>query len=203
MKAKHISGVPGQKEGAFQDTESHKKFDSPEAAFTNFDILKTRFLSVNEWQNYCGKSTAEFKLFDENGQHVNRKPQEGDYIRIDIPGPGDFEAKGFDWVEITEMDNNTSEKSCRITCKPSKDPTGQSSKIAHFYSAKTSSTFIISIMGHSLKVGVYLRNELPNSQTGFLNRVRNFLISLGGNTRFTKIQWKSFTNGMLDFQPYL
>ena len=203
MNAKQIPGVPPQNSGAYHDTESLKNIVDPGLVVQKFEILKERFFSVNNWKDYCGKDSADFKLFDSAGSYKDRIPEEGDFIRIDIPGPGDIKAKGYDWVEIVLIDDDYSGDELErylICCRPSKIPGSNGDHISHFYSQESSSTFVISRGQNFIKTAVYGRNEIPNyKKTGFLGRIRNFLISMGGYTQFTKIQWKSYTNGLLDF----
>lgn len=203
MKAKPIPGIPYQVKGAYHDTESRKYFSSPEVAAQNFEILKERFFSINRWKDYCGGWSADFKLFDSTGSFVDRMPKVGDFVRIDIPGPGDLQAKGFDWVEIVKIDHQTYENGLErylIMCRPSKIPDSKSNHIAHFFSRKSSSSFVICKGADWIKAGVYGRNEIPNfSKTDFFGKIRNFIVFIGGSLRLTKIQWKSMTDGLIDF----
>lgn len=203
MKAKKIPLVPEQIKGAYHDTESRKDFLMPELAAQKFDLLKQRFFSINYWKDYCDGLSSEFKLYDEAGLYVERKPQKGDFIRIDIPGPGDLKSNGYDWVQIVMIDDqpyNDEIERHIIICKPSRKPDGKSDRIAHFYSAESSSAFVISRGQNYIKVGVYGRNEIPNTKkSGLWGKIRNFLVSLGGFTRLTKIQWKSLSDGLLEF----
>jgi hypothetical protein len=202
MKPKHIKGVPLQKSGGFHDTESRKQFEQSQTPL-QFEILQKRFLSVNQWKSYCGEAFADFRLFDSDGNPVDREPQKADYIRIDIPGPGESEAKGFDWVEITDIcfhQDNISE-SIMIICRPSRDPQHKKSHhIAHFYSSKATSTFMIYRSPTHLKAGVYGRNETPNFNANFMDIIRNIIIAAGGMMGVAKIQWKQLTDGFLDFE---
>ncbi|WP_034711292.1 hypothetical protein [Chryseobacterium soli] len=204
MKPKHIPGIPEQEKGGFHDTESRKICNDTEAAIQKFAVLKRRFLSVHQWKKYCGKGFADFRLYDGSGKAVERNPQPGDFIRIDIPGPGNVEAKGFDWVEITEIDDQTltgtKSESLMITCRPSKIPgKNTNSHIAHFYTSEATSTFIISRNGNTIQAGIYGRNESPNFNASFFDIIRNSLIAAGGMIGFSKIQWKKLTDGFLDF----
>jgi len=203
MKAKEISGGPQQKKGGFHDTEREKIFDNSTIASQKFEILKKRFLSVNQWNSYCGDKLADFKLYDSYGNFLEQAPQIGNFIRIDIPGPGNNEAKGYDWVQIISMfeENEGQYAKIIITCRPSTIP-GKTENwhIAHFYSAQATSTFIISKEEDRIKMGVYGRNESPNFNTNFLEKIRNIFISLGGIAGFSKIQWKALSDGLLDFE---
>ncbi|SHE41407.1 hypothetical protein [Chryseobacterium takakiae] len=201
MKPKPIPGVPRQKSGGFHDTESTKQYKDIEID-AQFAILKKRFFSINEWKDFCGKASSEFKHFSESGQPVNRIPQRGDFIRIGIPGPGTEEAGGYDWVEIVNIAHRQIDdyESYLISCRPSKDPTKPKGHIAHFYGRSATSNFMIVKEGTILKVGVYGRNEKPNFNAGFLDKVRNFLIAAGGMIGIAKIQWKLLAEGLLDFK---
>ncbi len=202
MRAKQIPGVPEQVKGSFHDTESQQHFDDPLTARQHFEVLKERFFSINRWNTICGKKLADFRLYDSYGQPVDRVPRTGDFIRIDIPGPGNTEAKGFDWVKITDILQEKDERSERILiiCNPSASPQNDSSGIAHFYSSEATSTFLISCKANTLETAVYGRNESPNLKTTFINTLRSLLIALGGMCGLSKIQWKSLTDGLLNFK---
>ena len=203
MEAKQIPGVPVQKKGAFHDTESKRSFESEELVANHFEILKDRFFCIHRWKEYGGDLSADFRLFDCDGSYVERMPRKGDYIRIDIPGPGDIKAKGYDWVEVMQIDDRCYGDELErylLVCRPSAVPQSNKEHIAHFYARESSSSFIISRGIDYIKVGIYGRNEVPNiSRTGFFGRIRNLLVSIGGFFQLSKIQWKSLADGFLDF----
>jgi hypothetical protein len=189
--------------GGFHDTESQKNYDTAFIASEKLTILKERFFSISQWKSFSGKSFADFKLFDSAGKHVNQMPETGNFIRIDIPGPGEREANGYDWVEIISISHQQTEntESFTIICKPSTIPGNNTgSHIAHFYSDKATSTFIISRENQTIRAGIHGRNEFPNFNARFIDKIRNILISLGGMIGFSKIQWKSLADGLLDFK---
>lgn len=203
MKAIQIPGIPTQENGSFHDTESQRDFDSPETTARNFEILKNRFFSVNEWKNYCKKKSADFKLYDANGNHITRFPQENDLIRIDIPGPGNPESKGFEWVKIKKMSKESPTvgeiENFTMICIPANDPKIDNCHIAHFYSEKSSSNFRISRGSKYVKIGIYGRNETPNMNTNLIGKIRNLLIAIGGMFGMSKIQWKVFADEIVKF----
>jgi hypothetical protein len=202
MKPKQINRVPQQQSGGFHDTESQKQFE-PTLLPIKFDILKQRFFSVSRWKSYCGEGFAAFKLYDSKGNIAERPPQKGDFMRIDIPGPGETEAKGYDWVEVTDIcfqEDNYSE-SILITCRPSINPQDRkNSHIAHFYSSIATSTFMIVRTPTHLKAAVYGRNETPNFNAGYIDVIRNLMVAVGGMMGISKVQWKKLTDGFLDFE---
>jgi len=201
MSPKKFKGVPVQKFGGSHDTESRKAFEQ-DLIPLKYKILKERFFSVNKWESYSGKAFAAFKLYNFDGNPVDREPQKGDFIRIDIPGPGEPEAKGYDWVEITDICfyQDSFSESISMTCRPSGDPQNKESRhIAHFYSSAASSTFMISRNIAHLKAAVYGRNERPNWNAQFIDVIRNLATAAGGMMGVAKIQWKQLTDSFLDF----
>ncbi|KAA0129803.1 hypothetical protein FY557_03585 [Chryseobacterium sp. SN22] len=200
MKPKQIPGVPIQKKGGFHDSESTRPCTDSDADL-KFDILKQRFFSINQWKSYAGGASADFRHFDSSGKPADRMPKKGDFIRIEIPGPGNSEGKGYDWVEIVNLshrDTGTA-KSYLMICRPCKEPNKLKGNIVHFYSSAATSNIMISKEGNTLKVGVYGRNETPNFNTGFLNKIRNLFIGTGGMFGFSKIHWKSLAEGLITF----
>lgn len=201
MKAKQIPGIPLHKKGGFHDTESTKQYNEQEID-AKFEILKQRLFSINRWKEYGGDASADFRHFDSSGQPAQRDPIKGDFIRISIPGPGNVEADGFDWVEIVSLSRSHSNayESVLMICSPSKDPNQPEGRIAHFYSKTATSNFLISKEGKILRMGVYGRNEKPNFDCGFIDKVRNFFIGIGGMLGVSKIQWKILAEGLLNFE---
>lgn len=204
MKPKELFGVPIQKKGSYHDTEAKKSYTDPEQVNEGFNTLKERFMLINNWKSYCGEGFADFKLVDSEGRMIERFPLIGDYIRIDIPGPGTVEAKGYDWVEITDLFEEHTHGICldfmMMTCRPSKNPQDKTSEhIVHFYSDHATSTFGIFKGRDFIEAGIYGRNETPNMDAEFIDKARNFLIAAGGMIGISKIQWKTLVDGFLDF----
>jgi hypothetical protein len=205
MKAKIVKGVPEHTKGSFHDTESIRKLNDFNNTVESFKTLKDRVLSVNYWNYYAKGAGADFKLHDKNGNLKKRLPEKGDFIRIDIPGPGNFEARGFDWVQITEMyekkfDDDKIAELLLMECSPSNIPGGENTHIAHFYTAEATSTLII-FRGKdcSIKLGIYGRNETPNMNAGIADKARNLTIAIGGMVGLSKIQWKALADGLINF----
>ncbi|WP_048509780.1 hypothetical protein [Chryseobacterium sp. FH2] len=202
MKAKKVTGIPSQKTGGFHDTESERVFENSLVASEHFDVLKKRFLSTNSWKDYCGEQSADFKLYDHYGNYLEREPQTGDFIRIDIPGPGETEAKGYDWVKINSFFNEKGDDWEKIffICNPSEEPGNKKNRhIAHFYSKQASSTFMILREANFIRMAIYGRNETPNFNANFLDIIRNIFTAVGGMLGIAKIQWKCLADGLIDF----
>lgn len=205
MKPKQIPGVPKHTGGGYHDTESNKCFESKERALEEFDLLKRRFLNINRWKEYAGKGSASFRLYDIEGKPVERIPVQGDYIRIDIPGPGTMEAEGFDWVQVKKISNQflkeNEEENLLIECSPSVDPTQPDPvNIAHFYHKNATSTFMISRSVNCICACIYGRNERPNFKNAPMpDKLRNGLIAVSGMIGLSIIEWKALIEGLLNF----
>ena len=204
MKPKLIPGIPEQKKGNFHDTESRRLFDDVESTKLAFEVLKNRFLDINNWKNHCKEKSADFKLFDPVGNHINNRPKENDLIRINIPGPGNPESNGYEWAKITQItDQNLAvgeEESLTLICEPTTIPgKDNNSHIAHFYSEGSTSNFKITRGSKYIKIGIYGRNETPNMNTTLAGKIRNLLIGVGGMFGMSKIQWKVFADEILKF----
>ena len=204
MEAKIIPGIPSQETGSFHDSEKEKAFDTPESAAEAYEILKKRLLSVNDWKNYCDEKSADFKLYDTNGNPISRFAQEKDLIRINIPGPGNPESNGYECVRIDKLTSTETApnelESLTIICVPTTDPNQTpESHISHFYSDLSTSNFRISRSTSAIKIGVYGRNEKPNMNTNFAGKVRNLMIAVGGMFGMSKIQWEVFAEKIIDF----
>lgn len=200
MKVKKIPGVPQQVKGSFHDTESKRNIEDSSIIDLEFNILKQRFLAINNWRKYCRESSTDFKLCNSSGQIVNRLPEIGDFIRIDIPGPGGSAGKSYDWVQIVQIDADIEDR-VMIQCRPSRCPLKKNSrKIAHFYSCGATSTFMVVKGKGFIQAGIYGRNEYPNLKSGFGDSLRNIMIAIGGMLGFSKIQWKCLADGLLNFK---
>lgn len=204
MNSKQIKGVPDQVKGSFHDTENVRITEDFENTIDNYRILKDRLLSVNYWSYYAKGVGADFKLHDQNGILKKRLPEKGDFIRIDIPGPGNFEARGFDWVQITDMYeqqfiNCEILEMLLIECRPSAIPGKANSHTAHFYTADATSTFILIRGEDFVKLGIYGRNETPNMDANIADKARNLAIAVGGMAGISKIQWKILIESLIGF----
>ena len=203
MQVKYIYGVPKQVKGGYHDTESSKCFKKQQDVRHAFTLLKQRFININHWKEYAGEGGADFRLFDLEGKPVDRPPVAGDYIRIDIPGPGNIEAKGFDWVQVKKISRgflkDNEKENLLMECSPSVDPTlPDPIHIAHFYSAAATSTFMISRTEECIYACIYGRNEQPNfKNAGIPDKFRNGVIAIGGIVGISKMEWKSLTEGLL------
>ncbi len=203
MKPRQIPGVPEHTGGGYHDTESYRCFENEADAQPRFALLQQRFLNINCWEKYAGEGSASFSLYDFDGRAVDRPPVQGDYICIDIPGPGNIEAKGYDWVQVKKISRDflkeDEKENLLMKCAPSIDPTQPGhTNIAHFYSEAATSTFMISRTEKCIYACIYGRNERPNFRNaGVPDKLRNGLIAVSAIVGVAKIEWKALTEGMV------
>src|SRR5688572_7985592 len=99
--------VPKQKEGAQKDIEHVVEAADEDAARKLFMIARNRLVNVNQWQKYAQGISATFQLTDQEGRELDRTGEKGDYFKIDLPGPGSAEGKGYDWVRIEAIEDKS------------------------------------------------------------------------------------------------
>ena len=192
--------IPNQEEGNSTNTEN--TIEVPEKEADQFySVVKERLLNVNKWHDYAGNASATFCLLDSSGKPLNRKAAKGDYFEIDIPGPGSKAGEGKDFVHIEDVAevNNEKEQSIIIKVRPSANPNNNSEDTAHFFSESATSSFIVKRKGNTITAGVYGRNEKPNLHaSSTIDKIRNTIVATGAALGFSKIQWKSLVDGLLN-----
>lgn len=203
MKDKQI---PEQNNGGLHDTVSEKCFGTEVVAKDQFQLVKSRFFEINHWQKFAGEMTANFQLFDTKAKRINRKPQLGDFVKIEIPGPGNRVGDGADWVKIVEMNEEKFDfdERCFMRFRPTNNPMMDSiekDSVAHFFSQEASSNFLIYRKAHCIYAQIHGRNEVNNTSTEQVSdKIRNVIVGVAGKMGLGKIQWKLLTDGFLNYE---
>ncbi len=201
MKEKDYTGqVPENREGKEITATASIHLNVENEAISHFSAAKERLMNIGEWHNTAEGISARFQLKDLKGGDVHRWPEEGDYIRIDIPGPGIKAGEGYDWVRIEEIKevNSESVDSIAITVRPASNPSTDNDSIAHFYSGQSTSTFVITRENNSVTAAIYDRNIESNRETTEpIDKIRNAVIGLGAKQGFSKLQWQALANGLV------
>jgi hypothetical protein len=196
------SPVPEQVKGGNSDTYQSTKFKTTEEARAFFKIAKKRLLDVYRWHELSGLGSATFALFDNSGKKVRRLAREGDYLRIDIPGPGSKTGDGYDWVRLETIENKniteTDYEELSMRARPAKNPKESSSETAHFFQDDASSTFVVARGNNIVQAEIHGRNELPNVHNEIkLDKLRNAVMSVAAILGFSKFQWKKLAKGIV------
>jgi len=201
MEEKNYTGIiPEQEDGREISVKSEVETGDLQKAKALFDLAKNRLLDVNHWQELTGKLLADFQLTDHTGQHVEGLVREGLYYKIDIPGPGSSAGAGYDWTKVEKIDiySSTDVDSIGIRVRPTSNPASGDESIAHFYDKDSTSTFTLTRENTKVTAAIYDRNTKTNQDTEKLtDKVRNTAIGGAGIVSFSKIQWKSLTDGLL------
>lgn len=169
-----------------------------------FQQLKLRLYNINEWKNYFQSPVPEFVLLDKNANLKKEIPEAGDYVKIDLPGPGSVAGEGFDWVVIDRVyeENNPSEDSreLHIRVRPSTNPENTGEETAHFYTEGSTSEFCGGRSGNVVYGWVMARGEEPNVKeaTGWMDKLRNMVVGITARAGMSEIQWEQFIQSMLE-----
>jgi hypothetical protein len=196
------SKTPRQKKGGNSDTYQSVKFKTRDEAIEFFKIAKNRLLDVYQWHALSGMGSANFALVDNSGKKVKRLARQGDYLRIDIPGPGSKTGDGYDWVQLESIENKNIEandyEELSMRARPSNNPKDNSAETAHFFQDDASSTFVVARGNNIVQAEVHGRNELPNVHNDSnIDKLRNAVMSVAAILGFSKFQWKKLVKGIV------
>ena len=204
MKSKkevEMSLIPEQRSGTAIDVESVVELHNEKIATVFFEIVKNRLQHVNNWSIIAGTLSADFQLVNKEGIEVYRKAQEGDFLKIDIPGPGSKTGKGYDWVRIEAMEsfsNDDDTESFGFRVRPTENPFSNRGDIAHFYSEYSTSTFIVNRNGNKVSAAVFDRNTKRNEHAHLIeDKVRDNIVAGAAIMTFSHIQWQNLADGLL------
>lgn len=192
--------VPDQQTGKAIDVASTIELQQVADARFLFGQAKERLQNVNQWKDIAGTLSATFRLVDEKGAEVQRKAQKGDYLKIDIPGPGTNSGEGYDWVRIEEVESTFLPDGERFAfrVRPTDNPQNRKEDVAHFYSKESTSSFVVERHNHKVTASVHDRNTKPNTDAEETSdRIRDAVVGAAGVASFSKIQWKKLTDGLV------
>ncbi len=192
--------LPDNKQGKQNDLEATEVFDTHEAAKARYQVAVSRMLYPSAWHQLCGSLSATFILIDAEGKVLDRKASAGDYIRIDVPGPGPSSGDGYDWVKVEQVkeQRDGNEDQCCMLVRPSAPPTKLAAETAHFFDGSASSTFMIHRTGAQLIASYHGRNEKPNVTTEkAVDKVRNAAIAAAAMAGMSELQWKTLLDAFI------
>ncbi len=201
MEVKNYTGiVPEQYTGKEIIAEACLQLEDQKKARHFFELVKGRLLNVNNWNKIAGFLSATFQAIDPRGNEAERKIAKGDFMRIDIPGPGSSEGDGYDWVQIEELKSieQPEIESIGFRVRPSANPNGHPNQIAHFYNKVSTSSFIISREGTKITASIIDRNIKPNEDNSTtIDKLRNVPVAKSAINMFSKAQWQNLANGLV------
>ncbi|MBB6501538.1 hypothetical protein [Pedobacter cryoconitis] len=193
--------IPEQNEGGKLDTQAKAEFTSTEEAKDFYQIAKNRLLNVSSWAEICKVPLSTFTLTDANGDELFREAEAGDFLKINIPGPGTHSGDGFDWVQIEKVNEiiNPGFTMVTLQARPSANPAKPDTEIAHFFKQQATSTFQVRQEENVVYAEEHGRNEVPNTDTPSLSdNIRNTLVGWTARIGLSYPQWKSLIKGIVD-----
>ncbi len=193
--------IPSQLQGDFQDIVSMQCADTIEIAIQNFEKVLQRLFAINEWHTLSDQVKTKFSLYDSETNQPTTDLKLENLIRIEVPGPGNPTGSGYDWTKIINIQNekeNGENPFAAITIKPCSPPGSSTETIAHFYTKKSSNTFIVRRIGSCIYAEVHGRNEEENTaNVPVLDTIRNKAITVGAKLGMGGLNWLLFTKALL------
>ena len=194
--------IPAQLKGGCHNIVSMQCANSVDIAIDNFKKLQLRLKSVNEWESFSAKIKAEFFLIDSETTKSTTELKVGNFIKIDIPGPGSPSGSGYDWTEIIDVQNGMEIQDSpffAFTIRPCPAPDSDEETVAHFYNKESTNTFIVRRIGTCIYAEVHGRNQIENTADApLLDIVRNKAIAIGSKLGFGSLNWMGFVSALLE-----
>ena len=202
MKQKdYLQLVPFQFTGSEIEADASVELENGNDPAAFFSIAKDRLLNVKNWHEIAGIISANFQIVEKNGNEPIRNIEKGDYMRIDIPGPGNKEGDGYDWVEVEELKEYADGvvESIGFRVRPVSNPLSEKEVVAHFYDEAATSSFIVTREGKKITATIIDRNIKPNEETASItDKIRNTAVGMSAIASFSKIQWQKLANGIIE-----
>lgn len=195
--------IPEHYEGKQNDLAHTKTHADSTEAHNCFTKACERMRRPGLWHELCGILSADFRPVGKNGLQTHMPVKEGDYLQIDIPGPGTRAGNGYDWVQVEQMHSQPLEAGddelCGMRLRPCADPKKASDDVAHFFKGDATSTFIIRRRGKEVTASYHGRNELPNVATNNkTDNVRNAVITSGAMAGLSELQWHTLIKAFVE-----
>ena len=195
--------IPENKKGKHTDVEHSVTAHDRNEAVTIFKRSTKRMLNINIWHKLAGLGSAHFFVTDNSGNKIERLAAAGDFVKIDIIGPGPSSGDGFDWVYIETLEDNSNpngeEEAVAMRLRSSKQPGAESNTVAHFFTNDATSTFIIYRKQNTITSFYYGRNEVLNAGTeSVADNLRNFIMGGVALAGVSEMQWNSLIKSFLE-----
>ena len=196
--------IPENIKGKSSDVEHSIKLDTLEQARSVYRTACERLLNVNAWHELSGFASAHFELKDQDGHESKGMAIVGNYVQIDIPGPGPDAGNGYDWVKVEaiesgEADAAADEESMGMRLKSCKNPLENTSDTAHFFTNDATSTLIIQRENTTVTASHHGRNEVINTDTEKVkDKIRNTIIGAGALVGLSEMQWGRLIKSFLE-----
>ena len=193
--------IPKQKTGASFDIREALMAADRETAVEKYLEARHRLFHVSQWGTFSGEAPDTFKLTDNLGNELDRLVQEGDRVKIHLPGPRSFIGNGEDWVQVEkiveESNKRLDEVFTAMTFRPGPNPTTVKSPIAHFFGKVTTVTFLVCRHRTEIVASIHGRNEKINLDTDWMDMFRNMAVAIPAKVGLSNPHWKSLAKGLI------
>ena len=190
--------VPSQQKGKSVDLEESVIANDADAAKQLFQDAVHLLRRPATWHPTAGALSATFSI---DGKLEKQGVEQGDHIRISIPGPGLNEGEGEDWVRVETIETNFDkefDESFGMLLLVCPNPHTKGDAIAHFFADGASSTFLITRKDNAVTAHYKGRNETPNTdELALTDKVRNIVVAGGALAGISELQWRALLKGML------
>jgi hypothetical protein len=193
--------IPEQHKGIAKEVHHEVTAANKEEAEAIYRQARERLLKVNEWAGTAEGVSARFLLCDSSGNAVDRLAQQGDLVRIDLPGPHRSSGSGFDWVILETVKEGQGAEGPWIvlTTRPAPDPFVEASEgTAHFFAEGSTGTFLVCQKGNTVEGTHFGRNEMPNTDGSLMDEARAVLVTIGAYLGLSDVQWSNLVKGLLE-----
>ena len=191
---------PENTKGKSVDLEEKVIEKNPEEGINTFNRACSRLLNPPIWHQLAGTLSAEFELQSPEARNAERLAQVDDYLRINIPAPGNSAGDGYDWVKVEAIEENSlpdAEASFAIRLRSSANPAHTEKGTAHFFKEDATSTFIVKRNGNWVTASYHGRNEVPNTEGDITDKIRNTVVASGAALGLSELHWKALLKGLL------
>lgn len=193
--------VPAQQQGKQLDLREKCILATEDEARAFYTLTKNKLLNVNRWYDIATLPAATFRLMDRMANETKKtKAAQGDYVRINIPGPGPSVGNGYDWVVVEKIQEQASEntEACSITLRPAAHPLKPDQGTAHFFESAATSTLLVKRVGVEVTVSYHGRNEVVNAAAEkTADKFRNTLVGWSAKIGLSYPQWESLVKGLI------
>jgi len=198
--------IPVQTKGRYSDTCSSlelKDLNNPEIAFKS---IKNRLLDVNNWAHYATLTDADFILLNRHGYRLDRLAEEGDFMKVRFSKVQKIIDAQHDFVHVSSIMTipNILGDAVVLQLQPAHNPARSGSEVDHFFTGDASNTLILYRTESEIILSVHGRNEQPNLKVSKITKkVRNVLFATLGVLAVSKVQWKTLSHGLLNYNEKL
>jgi len=193
--------VPAQKKGASFDVRAEVQMKDREEAVYHYSNCREKLLHISLWGVYLGETPETFILTDPAGNEQHRAAQMGDCVKIHLPGPRSLHGDGADWVRVEQITEDRNkmldEILTAITLRPCANPCLKSGETAHFFDERSTNTLIVCRHKTVVTSSIHGRNELMNTETDWLEYLRNLAVALPAKAGLSNPHWKKLAKALI------